>query len=400
MTARDLVQLSGGAVRSHRIRSGLTMLGIVIGISSVILLTSIGEGVRRYVLREFTQFGTNLLGVHPGKTRTGGVPGALTATVRKLTIADALALQRVRGVERVMPLAVGAGRVEGGGRGRSVYVYGATSDLPEVWRFGVRQGRFLPPGDPRRGAAVVVLGPRLKRELFGEANALGEHVRIGGTRFLVIGVMAPKGQFLGIDLDDSAYVPVSRALTLFNRDELHEIDVLFSSESVTESVVAGIRKTMMDRHDGEEDFSIITQSGMLDVLDRVLRMVSIAVSGIAAISLLVGAIGILTMMWISVNERTSEIGLLKALGATPRQILALYLAEAGVLSLLGGAIGVGLGLGIARALHWALPGLPVHTPMPFVLAALGVSLAVGLLSGVLPARRAAALDPLEALRAE
>jgi putative ABC transport system permease protein len=264
----------------------------------------------------------------------------------------------------------------------------------------VRQGRFLPPGDPRRGAAVVVLGPRLKRELFGEANVLGEHVRIGGTRFLVIGVMAPKGQFLGIDLDDSAYVPVSRALTLFNRDELHEIDVLFTSESVTDSVVAGIRKALMDRHDGEEDFSVITQSGMLDVLDRVLRMVSIAVSGIAAISLLVGAIGILTMMWISVNERTSEIGLLKALGATSRQVLALYLAEAGLLSLIGGAIGVGLGLGLARALQWAVRGLPVHTPMPFVVAALGVSLAVGLLSGVLPARRAAALDPLEALRAE
>ncbi len=396
----DLLRLTSGAVLAHRLRSGLTMLGILIGIASVILLTSIGEGTRRYILSEFTQFGTNLLSVTPGRIETSGIPGILGATTRKLTIADAESLRRAPGVERVVPVAMGMARVEAGDRGRSVYVYGVNSEVPDVWKFRVRRGRFLPQGDPGRAAPLTVLGPKLKQEIFGDGNALGEHVRIGGQRFQVIGVMAPKGQFLGIDIDDSAYIPVGSAQDLFNRDELMEIDVLFSNERSVDWVVAGIRDMLTSRHDGEEDFTITTQTEMLGVLDRVLRIVSLAVGGIGAISLLVGAIGILTMMWISVNERTAEIGLAKALGATPGQILGLYLGEAAFLSLAGGALGVGAGIGIARGIQWLLPGLPVHTPPVFVVAALVVSLAVGLASGVMPARRAARLDPVEALRAE
>jgi len=281
-----------------------------------------------------------------------------------------------------------------------VFVYGVTPDVPDVWKFRIRQGRFLPEGDPWRAAPVAVLGPTLKREIFGEANALGEHVRIGGRRFVVIGIMEPKGRFLNFDLDDTAYVPVASAQRLFNRDDLVEIDVLFSNRLDTSAVVAGIRKTLMDRHGGEEDFTVVTQTEMLDVLGRVIGIVGFAVAGIGAVSLLVGAIGILTMMWISVNERTAEIGLAKALGATPAQILAVFLLEASVLSLAGGALGVATGFGIAEAMHWLLPGLPVETPLRFVAAALAVSLGVGLLAGVLPARRAAALDPLEALRTD
>lgn len=198
------------------------MLGIVIGIASVILLTSIGEGTRRFVLSEFSQFGTNILGVEPGNVRTTGMPSSLLSTVHDLTLEDAQSLLRVPGVQTVVPVAIGVGLVEHGDRGRSVYVYGVTSDAPAVWKFGVRQGRFLPPGDPREGAPVAVLGTKLRHELFGEEQALGSYIRIGGTRFQVIGILEPKGRFLSFDLDDTAYIPVSRALDLFNRRGLME----------------------------------------------------------------------------------------------------------------------------------------------------------------------------------
>lgn len=400
MAPGDVLRLAWGSIAAHRLRSGLTMLGILIGIASVILLTSIGEGARSYIVSEFTQFGANTLAIQPGKIKTTGIPGSVVGTVRKLTLDDAQALLRVRGVEKYVALSMGMARVEARERGRSVFVYGVTPDVPDVWKFRIRQGRFLPAGDPSRAASVAVLGPTLKREIFGETNALGEHVRIGGRRFVVIGVMEPKGRFLNFDLDDTAYVPVASAQRLFNRDDLVEIDVLFSSRMDATPVVAGIRRALMGRHGGEEDFTIVTQTEMLDVLGRVIGIVGFAVAGIGAISLLVGSIGILTMMWITVNERTLEIGLVKALGAEPGQILTLFLLEASALSLSGGLLGVAAGLGIARLLRWAVPGLPVVTPLRFVAAALAASIAVGLLSGVLPARRAAALEPCDALRAE
>jgi putative ABC transport system permease protein len=400
MGLRDLLHLTAGAVFAHRLRSFLTMLGIVIGITSVTLLTSIGEGARQYILSEFTQFGTNLLTIAPGRVETTGLPGAVGATIRKLTIEDALALRRVPGVEEVVPVAFGMARVEAGPRGRSVFVYGVTSSVPAVWKFEIGQGRFLPEADAGRAAPLAVLGPKLKRELFGDASALGEHVRIGGQRFQVIGVMAPKGMLLGFDIDDSAYVPVASAQRLFNRDELIEIDVMFSKGMPVQAVVGGIREVMVRRHDNEEDFTITTQTEMLDVLGNVLGVVSLAVGGIGAISLLVGAIGILTIMWIAVSERTAEIGLLRALGARRSQVLAVFLVEAELNALAGGTAGVGVGLGLAEVLRVTVPGLPVQTPPLFVAAALGLSLAVGLASGVLPAWRASRLDPVDALRME
>ena len=400
MNSRDILRLAWQAVWFHRQRSFLTMLGILIGIASVILLTSIGEGARVYILSQFTQFGTTLVAISPGRVETTGLPGALGTTIHPLTLADAAALERVRGVERVVPVVAGTAPVEQAGKTRNTFVYGVTSAAPEVWRMGVRAGRFLPVSDPEQTAPVAVLGPKLKRELFGEENCLGRHIRISGERFLVIGLMEPKGQFLGFDIDDSAYIPVASARQLYNRDALHEIDVMVANGSLIESVVKRMKTLLTERHGQEEDFTVTTQTGMLETLNRIIRIVSMAVGGIGAISLLVGSIGILTIMWISVNERTSEIGLARAVGATSGQILLLFLSEAALLSTLGGVLGVAAGLGMARALHLYVPALPVQTPIEYVFVALAVSLAVGLGSGLLPARRAATLDPVVALAAE
>lgn len=399
MSGPDLAALALGALRGHRLRTALSMLGIAIGVCAVILLTSIGEGTRLYVLEQFTQFGTNIIAINPGKQETIGIPGVLGGSTKKLTIEDAEAIARLPGVDRVAMFALGSAQVEARGRGRSVYVYGTTAALPDVLKFGVRQGSFLPEGDPRRGAAVAVLGPTLKRELFGSDNALGEIVRIGSQRFRVIGVMEPKGQILGMDIDDVAYVPVARGLKLFNLDELFEIDAIFSNAGMESSIEQAVRELLIDRH-GREDFTVTTQAQMLEVFDNVMNVVTLGVGAIGGVSLLVGTIGILTIMWIAVGERTAEIGLLKALGATRGQVQLLFLAESAALSLVGGAAGVAVGMGLARLATVAVPGLPVHTPAVFVVAALAASLLTGIASGVLPARRAAGLDPVEALRAE
>ena len=217
---------------------------------------------------------------------------------------------------------------------------------------------------------------------------------------MVIGLMEPKGQFLGFDIDDGTYIPVASARQLFNRNALHEIDVLIANASMINPVVRRIKEVLIERHNHDEDFTVTTQTGMLETLDRIIRIVSMAVGSIGAISLLVGAIGILTIMWISVNERTSEIGLARAVGATSRQILLLFLSEAALLSTLGGILGVATGLGLSQILHLYVPALPVQTPIEYVFLALAVSLVVGLASGLLPARKAASLDPVVALAAE
>jgi putative ABC transport system permease protein len=400
MENRELIRLGGGALTGHPLRTTLSMLGIAIGVMAVVLLTSLGEGARRYVLLQFNQFGTNVIAINPGRVETLGIPAPIGGADRKLTIDDAEALERLPDVKSVVSLAMGQARVEGNGRGRSVFIYGCTANLPEVFSFEVGQGQFLPGGDPRRGASVSVLGPKVKRELFGEKNALGQFVRVGGTRFRVIGVMAPKGRMLGFDLDDAVYIPVASAMQLFNMQELVEIDVTFAHEGLTDRVEQAVIATLMARHGGNEDFTVTSQTEMIDVFGRVMDIITMAVAVIAGISLLVGAVGIFTMMWISVGERTPEIGLMRALGATSQQVHRIFLVEALLMTLLGAAVGMALGLGIALAIRTLIPGLPLHTPPEYLVAAILMSLVTGVLSGVGPARRAARLEPVDALRTE
>ncbi|MDD5563395.1 MAG: ABC transporter permease [Thermoanaerobaculaceae bacterium] len=400
MERADLVRFALGALAGHRLRSVLSALGVAIGVAAVVLLTALGEGTRRYIVAQFSQFGTNLLEINPGKVKTFGFPGAFGGTTNKLTIDDATALEKLPGVGEVVPFAFGQARVEATARGRSVYVYGTTHGMLAAWHVGITQGSFLPPMDPHRKGSFVVLGPKLADELFGGASPLGRRVRIGSWGFLVIGVMEAKGQFLGFDVDDAAYVPVAAALDLFNQSELVAIDVVARDAGAVSGVVERVRAALKARHRGNEDFTITTQTEMVDTFGRIIGIITAAVTAIAGISLFVGAIGILTIMWISVHERTGEIGLLRALGVSAAAVQRLFLVEAAALAVAGGVAGVAVGFAVQGILHALVPGLPLSTPAGAVAAALAMSLVVGIAAGVIPARRAAALDPVDALRAE
>ncbi|MCM2312785.1 MAG: ABC transporter permease [Steroidobacteraceae bacterium] len=399
MRTADLVKFTGGSVVAHRLRALLTALGIAVGVAAVVLLTSIGEGVRQFVVAEFTQFGTNIISLTPGTTQTMGGSIGVVGTVRPLTIDDAEALRRAPYATASVPVVQGNAEVEGNGRKRRVTVYGVGHEFAHAFRFDVAEGTFLPPDDPRAPRSLAVLGSKMKAQLFGDGNALGANVRVGSERYRVVGVMRSKGTMIGFDLDDTVYVPAASALELFDRDSLFEIDVLYDENAPVDEVVGGIRRVLMARH-GDEDFTITTQQQMLDTLGSVLGVLTFAVAALGSISLLVGAVGIFTIMTIAVRERTAEVGLLRALGADRRQVLALFLAEAVVLSLLGGLAGLVFGAGVAWLLGEVVRQLPVSFSTPFMGLALGLSVVIGLVAGILPAMNASQLDPVEALRAE
>lgn len=399
MLGIDLIGFSLRAAVAHRLRSVLTALGIGIGVAAVILLTSLGEGLRQYVVSQFTQFGTNIIAINPGKASTMGMSPGIFASVRPLTLEDAEALERLPYVEAVVPSVQGNGEVEARGRSRRTLVLGVGERFPEAFGFAIQQGEFLPPEEIGRSRSLAVLGAKMKQELFPGGDAVGQRVRISGNRFRVIGVMEPKGEMLGFDLDDAIYIPAGKGLELFNREALQEIDILYSEAAVLEELVAGIKRVLVNRHGGE-DFTITTQQQMMDVLGSVLNVLTLGVGALGGISLIVGGVGIFTIMTIAVAERTREIGLLRALGSQRSRILGLFLAESMLLSALGGAAGVLLGAGFALFLSAALPGLPVRIAYEYVLAAMIVAVVIGLVAGVLPARRAANMEPLEALRAE
>lgn len=398
MRLQDGFALTTSALTSRPLRSLLTMLGVAIGIAAVALLTAIGEGLRGYVLDNFSQFGTRIIAIHPGKTQTGGLGGILSS-VRPLSLSDADALRRLPHVEAVVPLIQGAGDIQYGQFSRSSDIFGAGHQLAQAWRFRLALGQFLPPARDGRSPPYAVLGHKLRVELFGEDNPLGQAVRIGGTRFRVIGVMEEKGQLLGFDLDDIAYIPVDWAQALFNREGLMEIDLVFGPGTASVPMAERIRALLIERH-GMEDFNLTTQDDMLASLGRILAVLTYAIAALGGVSLLVGAVGILTIMATTVGERTAEIGLLRAIGASPRQVLGLFLAEATLLSLAGGLLGLLLMALLLGLLHLAAPDLPLALRPAFLLLALLLSALIGMLAGLAPARAAARLHPVQALRGE
>ena len=399
MRAPDLIRFARDAATGNPLRTALLILAMAIGVAAVVVLTALGDGARRYVVDQFSSLGTNLVIVLPGRSQTGGFnPGnAITNTPRDLTIEDAQALARASTVHRVVPLAVGTSEVSYGGKLREVMVAGSTAHFLEVRRLTLAQGRFLAEGDWQRGASEAVIGAKVRDELFGAQGALGQLIRVGDRRFRVVGVMASTGQGLGMNTDELVIVPVSLAQAMFNSNTLFRILVEASSREAIESAKTQVGEIIKLRHEGEEDVTVITQDAVLATFDKLLGTLTLAVAGIAAISLAVAGILVMNVMLVSVTQRTAEIGLLKALGATGATIRNAFLAEAAMLSLTGAVLGYLLGQAGAALIRQLYPVFPAYPPAWAVVAGLATALVTGILFGVLPARQAARLDPVQAL---
>ncbi|MDH5525994.1 MAG: ABC transporter permease [Nitrospirota bacterium] len=398
MKTRRQARFALRAVTASRLRSALMLLALAIGVAAVVVLTALGEGARRYVGGEFSALGTNLVIVLPGATETtGGPPPIMGVTPRDLTVQDAIALSHSRAVERVAPVAVGIAPVSRGSREREVMVLGTTHDMLSVRHLTMAAGRFLPPGDPERGDPVAVVGDTIRRELFAGKNPVGEWVRLGDRRFRVIGLLADTGRSMGTDLDQVVVIPVSQAQALFGTPGLFRVILQARGRDRVEMAKADAMRIIAERHEGEADVTVITQDAILATFDRIFTALTATVGGIAAISLIVAGILVMNVMLVAVAQRTPEVGLLKALGATPRRVRLLFLWEAALLSLAGAACGLALGyLGVA-AIGQFYPGFPVAVPPWAAGAAVAVSGTAGLAFGVWPASRAARLDPVASL---
>ena len=398
MRTADTLSYARTAVRGHRTRTLLMLVAMAIGVAAVVVLTGLGEGARRYVTKEFSSLGTELLIVLPGRSETtGGAPPLLGTTPRDLTLDDAFALTRSSTVRRIAPISVGQIPVAWGGREREVPVLGSTSEFFAVRHLAMSKGRFLPTGDPRRASPVCVLGAKVRDELFRNETALGEWLRLGDFRCRVIGVLASSGHSIGLELEEVVVIPVASALALFDNPSLFRILVEATHRDVVVKARSEVLRIIRERHDGEDDITVITQDSVLATFDRILTALTFTVAGIAAISLLVAGILIMNVMLVAVAQRATEIGLLKALGATQRTVLVLFITEAAMLSLAGGMIGLAIGVATTVTLGQFYPSLSFTSPQWAVVAALSIAMGSGLLFGILPARRAARLDPIVAL---
>ncbi|BBO80727.1 ABC transporter permease [Desulfosarcina ovata subsp. sediminis] len=398
MKTTDVFGFCSRAVSGYPLRSGLMLLAMAIGVAAVVLLSTLGESTRRYITTQFSSLGTHLLIILPGRSETiGGPPPMMGQTPRDLTIGDAVALSRSHAVRRVAPIVVGSAPVSTGSREREISILGSTADLLAVRNLTLANGRFIPAGDILRAEAVCVLGHTARKELFGNRSPLGRFVRIGERRFRVIGSLARKGQSLGVDISDVAIIPVASATALFNTDTLFRVLVEAKHRDAISRAKRDILAIVRDRHDGEDDITVITQDAMLATFDRILRTLTLTVAGIAAISLAVAGILIMNVMLIAISQRTEEIGLLKAIGATRRQVLLLFLVESTLLSLAGAMAGLLLSVAGLAVLQRFFPQFPLLVPWWSPMAATATAMFAGTLFGILPADRAARLDAVAAL---
>ena len=398
MKPQDTLHFSYQALRAYPGRTALILLAMCIGVAAIILLTSLGEGARLYVIGQFQGLGSNLLIVLPGRSETtGGAPPMLGTTPRDLTLDDALALQRSPAIKDVAPIILGAAPVAYESREREVTIMGSTPALLSARQLDLALGQSLPDTNPRVATAVCLLGETVWKELFGNRPALGAWVRIGESRFRVIGVLAGKGQSLGSDMSDMVVIPVASARNLFNAPSLFRIIVTASSQGQLPQAEQDIEQIIRQRHDDENDITIIAQDSLIGTFDNILGALTWALGGIAAISLIVAGILIMNVMLVAVSQRKAEIGLLKALGAPTSQVLRLFLTEATLLASAGGAIGLLLGLGGVFVLNQAVPDFSAQPPLWALIASVLITFFTGLLFGSIPARQAARLDPVAAL---
>jgi putative ABC transport system permease protein len=398
MIIEDLFRFSLKAGISNRGRTALILLAMSIGVASVVLLISLGESARSYVTNQFASMGSNLLIVLPGRSETvGGPPPLLGITPRDLTLDDAFALTGSHTIRRVSPLVVGAAPVARGGREREIMILGATRDIFSMRKLTVSQGIIFPKNEATRSLTVCVLGHKAAQELFEQENALGKKVRIGDRKFKVIGILKQASKSLGDDLADVVIIPISTAQQLFNTSSLFRILVEADSEDVIPRAKKIILDIISQRHDGEDDITVITQDAILATFDKIFKALTLTVAGIAAISLFVAGIIIMNVMMVAVSNRQSEIGLLKALGAPQRQIMLIFLTEAALLSITGAFCGLAAGSVLIFFLASFFPDYPIILAPWSIVLSIAVSVATGLLFGILPARRAASLAAADAL---
>ncbi|HLO63988.1 MAG TPA: ABC transporter permease [Azonexus sp.] len=399
MRLADTLRFARDAATGYPMRTALSVLAMSIGVAAVVILTALGDGARRYVIGQFSSLGSNLVIVLPGRSGTGGFnpANAITSTPRDLSIDDAGSLRRLPSVRRVAPLAVGTSEIAYGGKLREAMVAGSTAEFIPIRNFELLQGSPLPEEDWNRGSSVAIIGATLRQEIFGSGPAVGQLVRVGDRRLRVIGVLKPVGQGLGINTDELVIVPVSLAQAMFNSNTLFRILIEANSREAIPAAKTQALELLKQRHRGEEDVTVITQDAVLATFDKLLGALTLGVAGIAAISLAVAGILVMNVMLVAVTQRTGEIGLLKALGASAATIRLAFLTEAAMLSALGALLGYLLGQLGAFALRQFFPVFPAYPPDWAVIAGLGTALTTGLLFGVMPARRAARLDPVQAL---
>jgi putative ABC transport system permease protein len=399
MRVLDCNRLALGAVLRSPMRTAMMLLATSIGVGSVLLLTSLGESARNYVTGEFQSLGTRLVIVFPGKSETSGnMPGAMAGQVeRDLTLDDARAVQRSPNIEILAPIVVGSMPVSYGGLERDTMVMGTTYDFMAIRGWEMGAGEFLPDVDFDRATPVCVIGRTVKQELFKEQFAIGQWLRVGARRCRVIGVLATTGTSLMIDANEIVLVPVAYAQTLFDVSGLFRIIIQASERGDVNAVKRDVIEIIRQRHYGEEDVTVITQDAVLATFDGIFDTLTRALAGIASISLIVAGVLIMNVMLVAVSQRTREVGLLKALGATRRQIIALFLTEAIFLACFGGLAGLGLGYLATFALNAAFPDFSFTPPLWAVVAAFLVAVVSGMFFGIMPARKAANLDPIAAL---
>ncbi len=391
----DLLAFAAGALRGHRLRTALSVAGVAVGIAAVVALTALGEGARRYVVDQFVSLGSNLLIVLPGKVETTGA-APFGGVTHDLTIDDFRAIERLPRVRHAAPMVVATDTVHFQDRGRAVPVLGTTAEFAEVRKLEVASGDFLPPGDPDQGGAEIVLGLTVARELFRGESPLGQVVRVGPWRFRVVGVLAPRGRSLSFNIDDVVFIPVRTAMRVFNRSTLFRVLIDVRAHEGMSLTKRDVETLMAERHRAD-DVTVITQDALLAAFSKILNALTLALVGIASVSLAVAGVGIMNVMLVSVTERRAEIGLLKALGVLDRQVLTAFLTEAILLAAGGGAVGLALGAGAIRAFVSFYPSFPASPPAWAAGAAMAVSVGVGVGFGVWPARRATRLDPVAAL---
>jgi putative ABC transport system permease protein len=390
----EAVRIAWEALRANKLRSSLTMLGVVIGVTSVVLLVAIGSGARNEVTLGIESLGSNILFVAPGDFSFGSAP-----SLSRLTLEDVRRVGDAVGDPRRVAATIASGELARvGPRRAQVNLNGTNETIPFVFDRTVARGSFFTETDVAARRRVAVLGADPVERLFPDRDPLGRFVTIGGVRFRVIGVLSRVGTTLGVDRNQEAFIPVTAAQRLFGVSRVDGIAVKAVSPGDIPAEQRVIREVVARAHP-EQDFQVLTQDDILGVVGRVLSILTIVLASIAGISLLVGGVGVMNIMLVSVSERTREIGLRKAVGARTRDVLRQFLLEAIALTVSGGAIGILLGIGVA-VLVGRLSPVPAAITGWSVLLAFGVSVAVGVFFGVYPARKAARMQPIAALRYE